>query len=407
MSRVGECHVSYRHVSYHDRRGGGAALPTFKFQILNLRGGLAGSPIDTSIPALGFFARPSLINSGGVPHFSHCLRRNSISAEDCRGQPSEDTLKTSAEKFREGSSASTSSTSSSSAGESTGPRGRTPDHLSGISDIFSPSDPVSPTGREQGGAARLEEILRAGLSKSWAGLLKRNQFQLWTLQLREGTPPRGPPARPRPRSRAMRINDIKVYRRADMEMVDLADDRPVYTVDYYTSVVTRRYLDALRQEFRIPDNVDLVVPGADDLPSRPPPGYVALSAEYFRAGLRLSLHPFLRRALIRLNVALAQLNANAYRVLVGCFILWVAKFVEKLPFGAFQNIYRMKTAPSSKGFYYFQGFKRTFITGCPDSDKQFKHLWFYAGDRWLHGHLTYDEVPPSERVPVTFRRGCM
>ncbi|GMN22282.1 hypothetical protein TIFTF001_043488 [Ficus carica] len=65
----------------------------------------------------------------------------------------------------------------------------------------------------------------------------------------------------------------------------------------------------------------------------------------------------------------------------------------------------MKTAPSSKGFYYFQGFKGTFITGCPDSDKQFKHLWFYAGGRWLHGDLSYFELPPSERVPVAFRRG--
>ncbi|GMN61911.1 hypothetical protein TIFTF001_030999 [Ficus carica] len=310
-----------------------------------------------------------------------------------------------------GSSTSTSSTSSSSAGESMGQRGRTPDHLSGFSDIPSPSDLVSPTSREQGGAARLEEILQAGPTEG-GDASKRTASQA-SMSGREDTPGSESSdlsgehiqARQRPRSRAMRINDIKVYRRADIEMVDLADNRPVYTADYYTSAFTRRYLDALRQEFRIPDDVDLVVPRADDLPSRPPPGYVALSAEYFLAGLRLPLHPFLRRALIRLNVALAQLNANAYLVLVGCFILWAAKFTEKLPFGAFQNIYRMKTALSSKGFYYFQGFKGTFITGCPDSDKQFKHLWFYAGGRWLHGHLAYDEVPPSEMVPVMFRRG--
>ncbi|GMN32700.1 hypothetical protein TIFTF001_003810 [Ficus carica] len=100
----------------------------------------------------------------------------------------------------------------------------------------------------------------------------------------------------------------------------------------------------------------------------------------------------------------AQLNANAYRILISCFILWTKHFVAELPFRAFQNLYRMKSAPSSSGFYYFQGFKGTFITGCLDSDKQFKHLWFYAGGRWLHGHLPYDEVPPPERVPVVFRR---
>ncbi|GMN20153.1 hypothetical protein TIFTF001_050009 [Ficus carica] len=141
-------------------------------------------------------------------------------------------------------------------------------------------------------------------------------------------------------------------------MVDLAGDRPMYTVDYFTSAVTPRYLAALREEFRIPDKVDFMVPGEGDLPSRPPPGYIALSAEYFRAGLHLPFHPYLRRALTRLNVALSH-----------------------------------------------PGFKGTFITGCLDSDKQFKHLWFYSGGRWLHGHLPYDEVPRSERVPVVFRRG--
>ncbi|GMN47960.1 hypothetical protein TIFTF001_017134 [Ficus carica] len=198
---------------------------------------------------------------------------------------------------------------------------------------------------------------------------------------------------------------MKVYRRADAEMVELAGDRPVYTADYYTSAVTLRYLAALHQEFSIPDDVDLMVPGLNDLPSRPPSGHITLSAKYFRAGLRLPFHPFLRRALTSLNVAPAQLNANVYRVLVGCYILWATKFSETLPLVAFQNLYRMKTAPSSKGFYYFQGFKGTFITGCLDSDKQFKHLWFYAGGRWLHGHLSNFELPPSEIIPVAFRRG--
>ncbi|GMN52756.1 hypothetical protein TIFTF001_021886 [Ficus carica] len=203
----------------------------------------------------------------------------------------------------------------------------------------------------------------------------------------------------------MRINDQRVYRRADTEMVDLAGNRPVYSVDYFTTAVAPRYLAALREEFRIPDDVDLVVHGENDLPSHPPPGYITLSAEYFGAGLRLPFHPYLRRALYRLNVAPAQLNANVYRILVSCFVLWTKHFAAELPFRAFQNLYRMKSAPPSSGFYYFQGLKGTFITGCPDTDKQFKHLWFYAGGRWLHEHLAYTDFPPSERVPLVFRRG--
>ena len=337
-----------------------------------------------------------------------------------------------------GSEASSSRTRSSSAGEVMGPEGRTPDHLSGISDVPSPSDQVSPANRELSGAARLEEILRVGpgtvpdrrfveelsgtsrappapvvdLTAEGREASERSAGQASTSG-REGDPasdstdPSGEDteARDRPASRAIRINDVKVRRRADAEMSRLAANRPVYTADYYTTAVTQRYLVALRREFNIPGNVDLMVPGVDDLPSRPPSGYIALSAEYFRAGLRLPFHPFLRRALTRLNVAPAQLNANAYRVLISCYVLWAAKFSRRMPFSAFQNLYRMKSAPSAKGFYYFQGLKGTFITGCPDSDKQFKHLWFYAGGAWLHESLSYFELLESERVPVAFRRG--
>ncbi|GMN20967.1 hypothetical protein TIFTF001_040008 [Ficus carica] len=334
--------------------------------------------------------------------------------------------------------ASTSSISSSSFGEATGPRERTPDHLSGLSDILSGSEHATPTSRGQEGAARLEEILQVGPSTApdrrfvedlgrtaqarpapvagpaaeGGNAAERTASQASTSGrsgdvASDSTDPSGEEihARQRLRTRGSCVNDMKVYRRADAEMVELAGDRPVYTADYYTSAVTPRYLAALRREFSIPDEVDLVVPGPNDLPSRPPPGHIALSAEYFRAGLRLPFHPFLRRALTSFNVSPAQLNANAYRILIGCYVLWAAKFSETLPLFAFQNLYRMKTAPSSKGFYYFQGFKGTFITGCPDSDKQFKHLWFYAGGRWLHGDLSYFELPPSERVPVAFRRG--
>ncbi|GMN74639.1 hypothetical protein TIFTF001_053189, partial [Ficus carica] len=337
-----------------------------------------------------------------------------------------------------GSEASSSRTRSSSVGEAMGPGGQTPDHLSGISDIPSPGDQVSPANRELSGAARLEKIPRVGpgtapnhrlveelggsfqaptapvvdLTVEGGEAAERSAGQASTTgregdSVSDSTDPSGEDteARDRPASRGIRINDVKVCRRSDAEMSRLAAGRPVYTADYYTTAVTQRYLVALRREFNIPENVDLLVPGVDDLPSRPPSGYIALSAEYFRAGLRLPFHPFLRQALTRLNVAPAQLNANTYRALISCYALWAAKFDRKMPFTAFHNLYRMKSAPSVKGFYYFQGFKGTFITGCPDSDKQFKHLWFYAGGAWLHEHLSYFELPESERVPVAFRRG--
>ncbi|GMN71774.1 hypothetical protein TIFTF001_053448 [Ficus carica] len=148
-----------------------------------------------------------------------------------------------------------------------------------------------------------------------------------------------------------------------------------------------------------------MVSGPNDLYSRPLPGYITLLAEFFRVGLGLPFHPYLRQALRRLNVAPMQLNSNAYRILISYFVLWTKNYTSELSFRAFQNLYRMKTALPSIGSYYFQGYQGTFITGCPDSDKNYKHLWFFAAGRWLHGRLPYDEVTPWERVPITFRRG--
>ena len=206
-------------------------------------------------------------------------------------------------------------------------------------------------------------------------------------------------------TRPQRVNNQRVHKMSDAEAEQLAGGLPVYTMDYFTTGVTEDYLAALRNEFNIPDSVELVVPGPGDLPSRPPPEHITLSAEFFRAGLRLPFHPFLRRALTAFNLAPIQLNANAYRILVGCYILWRKTFGAEMSVEVFQNVYRMKSSPSSLGSFYFQGHQGTFITGCPDSDKQFKHLWFYAGGAWMHGRCTRRDLPESERVPVSFRRG--
>ncbi|GMN43141.1 hypothetical protein TIFTF001_012342 [Ficus carica] len=279
---------------------------------------------------------------------------------------------------------------------------------SSTSSSSSSSTPVTPTSCRSEGAARLVEILQVGsgtrpdsrfirelggaapdppVQANSTGVASERSAGQASTSGREGTESSDSPDpateplgdRYRPEGRAMRINNQRVYRRSDQEIAEHAGGFTVYSVDFYTSAVTPGYLAALRRDFQILAEVDLRVPDENDLPSRPPLGYIALSAEYFRAGLRLPLHPFLRRALTQLNVVPAQLNANAYRILVGCFILWAKNFAAELPFRAFQNLYRMKSALSLAGSYYFQGFKGT--------------------------HLARNELPRSERVPVVFQNG--
>lgn len=86
-------------------------------------------------------------------------------------------------------------------------------------------------------------------------------------------------------------------------MMERAGDLPVYSVDNFLLPVTTAYLEALREQFEILDDVELIVPGPNDLSSRPLPGCVTLSTEFFREGLHLPFHPFLRRTLARLNMA--------------------------------------------------------------------------------------------------------
>ncbi|GMN52747.1 hypothetical protein TIFTF001_021889 [Ficus carica] len=171
-----------------------------------------------------------------------------------------------------GSSSSEISGSSSSkiVGEEVEQDARTPDYISDISDIPFPVRPAVPTSQAREGAGAFGSGGRP--------------YDRWGHCIRRG------------RSRPLRINGILVYRMADMEMVDRAGDRPVYTVDYFTSAVTPQYLESLRKEFGIFNDVEMILPGPNDLPSRPPFGYITVSAcRFTRSPRRCSKDSMLLR----------------------------------------------------------------------------------------------------------------
>ncbi|GMN50968.1 hypothetical protein TIFTF001_020134 [Ficus carica] len=134
-----------------------------------------------------------------------------------------------------------------------------------------------------GGLAPVVDLVTGGDKASEMTASQASTSGREGLQSFESTASAGEPVHvgQRGRSRALHINDLRLYWRVDIEIVDLAGDRLVYTVDYFTSAVTLRYLAALREEFQIPDDIELVVPGQNDLSSRPPPSHITLSAEFF------------------------------------------------------------------------------------------------------------------------------
>ena len=92
--------------------------------------------------------------------------------------------------------------------------------------------------------------------------------------------------------------------------------------------MTEQKLDMIRQLYFVPDYVELRLPEPFDQTTRPPPSYIAIYQDYFIKGLQLPLHPFMREALLNLDVSLPQLNLNMMQSFVA---LWVLYRLNRFP----------------------------------------------------------------------------
>ena len=131
--------------------------------------------------------------------------------------------------------------------------------------------------------------------------------------------------------------------------------RPIsqFEVDRHPSRMTKRELDMIRQLYNVPDYMDFRLPEPSDQPTRPPPGCTAIYRDYFIKWLRLPLHPFMREALLNLDVSLPQLNQNAVQSLVVLWVLYRLNHFPDLTVEEFQAAYAMKNSPNCNDSYYF------------------------------------------------------
>ena len=156
----------------------------------------------------------------------------------------------------------------------------------------------------------------------------------------------------------------------------------IYLIDYIACATTPTDLFKLRTLYNILEEVLLVIPGKDDVSSRPPRGYVTMHLESFKLGVRLPLQPYFARILGGIHLAPGQLHPNGRRVLSTLYVLWEKCGLEEPSLAEVKHLYQLKSSPKEVGWYYFMSSsaKRKPITGFPSSCKNWKNKFFFVGE---------------------------
>ncbi|KAL2498328.1 Uncharacterized protein Adt_23878 [Abeliophyllum distichum] len=174
------------------------------------------------------------------------------------------------------------------------------------------------------------------------------------------------------------------------------------------SIMVEEDLTRLREQYKIPSDVELILPGPNERACFPREGCTALHLNAFVSGLRLPLHPMLRRILRAYSLAPTQVSPNGWSQMVGGMYLWFRhSFGMEMPLHVFQTVYQPRKLPRKKGkeeeagWYYFcpWGSHKPLVTGCPSSIKQWKESWFWVSGNWQR---VVDDPEPDLDVPSVY-----
>ncbi|KAL2487189.1 Uncharacterized protein Adt_31945 [Abeliophyllum distichum] len=149
------------------------------------------------------------------------------------------------------------------------------------------------------------------------------------------------------------------------------------------SIMKEEDLTRLREEYRIPEDIELILPGPHERACFPRRGCTALHLNAFVA-------------------------PNGWSQMVGGMYLWFRhSFGMEMPLHVFQSVYQPRKLPRKKGkeeevgWYYFcpWGSHKPLVTGCPSSIKQWKESWFWVKGNWQR---VYDDPEPDLNVPSVY-----
>ncbi|KAL2464836.1 Plus3 domain-containing protein [Abeliophyllum distichum] len=174
------------------------------------------------------------------------------------------------------------------------------------------------------------------------------------------------------------------------------------------SIMVEEDLTKLREEYRIPTDIELILLGPSERACFPRRRCTALHLNVFVSGMRLPLHPMLRRILRAYDLAPTQVAPNGWSQMVGGMYLWFRhSFGMEMPLHVFQTIYQPRKLPWKKGreeevgWYYFcpWGSHKPLVTCCPSSIKQWKESWFWVSGNWQR---VFDDPEPDLDVPSVY-----
>ncbi|KAL2474693.1 Plus3 domain-containing protein [Abeliophyllum distichum] len=156
------------------------------------------------------------------------------------------------------------------------------------------------------------------------------------------------------------------------------------------------------EAYRVPDDIEFVVPGPSDRADDPPLGCVALNQAVLAAGLRLPFPRVVRKFLREWGIAPTQLCPNGWRILIGFFILWEQFGFPRPSVKEFNSLYSFKLDGKRSGWWYASVKAKTggsVITQTPDSIKNWKKFWFFVRGPW---QFSENDTRPDLNIPVRY-----
>ncbi|GFZ08778.1 hypothetical protein Acr_20g0005860 [Actinidia rufa] len=164
------------------------------------------------------------------------------------------------------------------------------------------------------------------------------------------------------------------------------------------NAMSQAELDKLGSTYSFPSGIRLRIPGDGETILSARQGEVAFYEAAFLAGLRLPLHPTIRKILIHYKICPAQLSPNAWRSVICSLVIW-RHFKRHMSCDEFRCLYSLSPLPNS-GWYYFKARpEKNLLRGSPSNVKGWKTRFFFAsGDEWEFpsGTTISDSTP---RVP--------